>query len=112
MKILHIHPSLASGGIEAMICALANEMSKQHEVTVCSIFTPKDNHIFWHKLNYKVQRETIGKQTKGFSINEIFKILALTSLFLFFDKRDQDNAKMHLEMISKDFINQDRYCLC
>ena len=74
MKILHIHPSLASGGIEAMICALANEMSKQHEATVCSIFTPKDNHIFWHKLNYKVQRETIGKQTKGFSINEIFKI--------------------------------------
>ena len=33
MKILHIHPSMAGGGIEAMICGLVNEMAKVHDVT-------------------------------------------------------------------------------
>ena len=47
MKILHIHPAMAGGGIEAMICGLANEMVKTHEVTVCSIFMPKPKDIFW-----------------------------------------------------------------
>lgn len=77
MRILHIHPSLASGGIEAMICALANEMSKQHEVTVCSIFEPKDEHLFWHKLNSRVNKQTLGKECKGFSVSEVFKIYTL-----------------------------------
>ena len=41
MKILHIHPSMAGGGIEAMICGLVNEMAKVHDVTLCTIFEPK-----------------------------------------------------------------------
>ena len=77
MRILHIHPSLASGGIEAMICALANEMSKQNEVTVCSIFAPTAKHIFWNKLSSRVKKHSIEKVTKGFSISEVFKIYAL-----------------------------------
>lgn len=41
MKILHIHPSMGGGGIEAMICALVNEMSKSNDVTLCTIYSPK-----------------------------------------------------------------------
>ena len=51
MKILHIHTSFTSGGIEAMICGLANEMVKTEDVSVCSIFKPKENDVFWNKLS-------------------------------------------------------------
>lgn len=77
MKILHIHPSLASGGIEAMICGLANEMAKCDNVSVCSIFAPKNNDVFWDKLSSDVRRLSLSKLKRGFSIAEIFKIYAL-----------------------------------
>lgn len=75
MKILHIHPSLSSGGIESMICALANEMAKKEDVSVCSIFKPKSTDIFWYKLSTLVHRITIGKKKKGFSVKVLFQIL-------------------------------------
>lgn len=74
MKILHIHPAMRSGGIESMICGLANEMSKHEDVTVCSIFQPNQDDIFWNKLAPSVHKTTLGKKEKGFSMKEIFKI--------------------------------------
>lgn len=75
MNILHIHPSLAGGGIESMICGLANTMAERENVSVCSIFEPKESDLFWHKLSSKVKRGTLGKRKPGFSVVEIFKIL-------------------------------------
>lgn len=75
MKILHIHPSMAGGGIESMICALSNEMAKSEDVTVCSIFVPIDTDIFWHKLSPSVKKISLGKDKKGMSIKILFKIL-------------------------------------
>lgn len=74
MRILHIHPSLASGGIEAMICGLANEMAKTEDVTVCSIFEPKETDIFYQKLSKDVKVTSCHKTKEGFSIKEIFYI--------------------------------------
>lgn len=77
MKILHIHTSFNSGGIEAMICGLANEMVKTENVSVCSIFKPKENDVFWNKLSSNVCKLSVGKLKPGFSITEIFKIYKL-----------------------------------
>ena len=45
MKILQLHIGMdLMGGIESMICNLANEMIKEHEVTVCSVFKPQSDH--------------------------------------------------------------------
>lgn len=74
MRILHIHPSMEGGGIEAMICGLANEMVKTDDVTVCSIFEPKETDIFYQQLSAKVHRLTCHKQVQGFSIKELFLI--------------------------------------
>ncbi len=71
MNILHIHPSLAGGGIESMICALANEMAKSENITVCSIFEPKGTDTFWYKLSPSVRKITLKKKNIGFS----FKVL-------------------------------------
>lgn len=56
MKILQIHHSLAGGGIESMVCALANEMVKTEDVTVCSIFKPKPQDVFWNKLDPSIKK--------------------------------------------------------
>lgn len=77
MKILHIHPSMAGGGCEAIICSLANEMVKTQDVSVCSIFKPKDTDVFWFKLNTDIKKYTLGKQNKGFSIKEIWAVYRL-----------------------------------
>lgn len=74
MKILHIHPSMAGGGIEAMVCALVNEMSKSNDVTLCTIYSPKKSDVFEQKLSTSVHRISLGKNKEGFSVKEIFKI--------------------------------------
>lgn len=75
MRILHIHPSMLAGGVEAMICATATEMARQgHDVTFCSIYQPKPEDIFWYRLPETVRRETLGKQDIGFSLKEVFAI--------------------------------------
>lgn len=74
MKILQIHTSLSIGGIEAMICALANEMVKSHKVTVCTIYDSKDADFFEQRLDKKISKVTLGKKRQGFSLSEIFKI--------------------------------------
>lgn len=74
MRILHIHPSLEGGGIEAMICGLANEMSKTETVSVCSIFEPKKTDVFYNKLSSSVIKLTCHKKEKGFSLKVLLDI--------------------------------------
>lgn len=77
MKILHVHPSMQGGGIESMICALANTMADNADVTVCSIFEPKSSDVFWGKLSPKVRKLTLGKTRTGFSLSEVVKLYSL-----------------------------------
>lgn len=63
--------------MEAMICGLANEMSKTEDVTVCSIFQPSEKDVFWNKLNGKVNRITLGKKVPSISLKPLFQIWRL-----------------------------------
>ena len=74
MKVLHIHPSMGSGGIESMITALANEMSKTEEVHVCSIFKMSEDDFQWRKLSDRVVKCHLGKTATGASLREIYSI--------------------------------------
>ena len=74
MRILHIHPSLSSGGIEAMICNLANEMVERNDVTVCSIYQFNDNDVFRFKLNTNVHVTSLHKQKPGMNIKILWQI--------------------------------------
>ena len=77
MKILHIHASLGGGGIEAMICALANEQAKTNDVTVCTIYEPKQEDVFYHQLSPQVHKLTCHKQTGGSKCKILFDIAKL-----------------------------------
>lgn len=68
---------MAGGGIEAIICALLNEMVERHDVTMATIFAPKDSDVFEKKLDKRIKRISLGKVNPGFSLSEIFKIFRL-----------------------------------
>lgn len=90
MRILHIHPSMLAGGVEAMICAMATEMAQQgHDVTVCSIYQPKEDDIFWYQLPETVHKATLAKQNPGFSLKEVF------SIYNFIRKGHFDVVQLH-----------------
>ena len=66
---------MLGGGIESVICSLAGEMARQgHDVTVCSIYRPREDDIFWHRLPDNVHRDTLGKGSTGFSLREVFSV--------------------------------------
>ena len=70
-----MHTSMSGGGIQAVVCNLANELSRKNiNVSVCSISQPKENDIFWNKLNDSVHKFTLGKKGGGISFSIIYKI--------------------------------------
>lgn len=69
-----MHASMAGGGIESMVCGLVNEMAKEHDVTLCTIFKAKPTDVFEDKVSPKVKRENLGKDKQGFSLKELYKI--------------------------------------
>lgn len=74
MRIVHICRNLGTGGIEAVVCSLSNEMVKKHDVTVCTIVKPSPEDKFYKELLPTVHRETIGRVGKGKPLYEMVKI--------------------------------------
>ncbi len=76
MNILLIHTSMSAGGIQSVVCSLANQLSREGEsVTVCSITKPKETDVFWNRLDDGVCKTSLGKQENLFSILIVFKVL-------------------------------------
>lgn len=66
--------NLGTGGIEAIVCSLSNEMAKEHDVTVCTIVQPSPEDKFYKELSPAIHRETIGRISEGRPLSEIVKI--------------------------------------
>ena len=74
MKIVHMCRNLGTGGIEAVVCSLSNEMVKRHDVTVCTIVRPAPEDKFYRELQPTVHRATIGRVGEGKPFREMVKI--------------------------------------
>lgn len=75
MKILQLHTGFnLMGGVESMIIGLANEMVKEHDVTVCSVFKPNQDSIFYTRISENVKKVHLGVLASGFSIKNVFRI--------------------------------------
>ena len=68
---------MVSGGIEAIVCNLVNEMSKSHDVTLCTIFQPTEDDVFYRKLDNKVKKITIGRSILVFPLRKYGKYTEL-----------------------------------
>lgn len=76
MKILQLHTGFnLLGGVESMIIGLANEMAKTNDVTVCSVFEPNDNSVFYTRLSNDVKKIHLGVQKPGISIGNLLKVI-------------------------------------
>jgi len=78
MKILHIIPSLHGGGAEKFCIDLCNEMSKQHDVTICSLFDVSEDMFMAKALSPRVKVITLNKKL-GLDIKIFFKLFWLIS---------------------------------
>jgi len=76
MKILHIIPSLHGGGAEKFCIDLCNEMSKTHDVTICSLFDIEKDMFMAKAISSRVKVITLNKKL-GFDSSIFFKIFKL-----------------------------------
>lgn len=63
MKILHFHRSLGAGGIESMVCNLANAMAETEDVTVGTVFHQNQENLAYSKLDDKVHYISLNKKS-------------------------------------------------
>ena len=74
MRIAQMHRNLGTGGIEAMICGLSNELVKENDVTVCTIVKPSPDDKFYRELTPSIKRATIGRTREGKPFKEMIRI--------------------------------------
>ena len=74
MKILQICRSLGVGGVETIVWALSNELSRTNDVTVCTIRQPEDGDVLYYRLDPKVKKETLGKLQETSPIKVVFQL--------------------------------------
>lgn len=76
MKILHIIPLLHGGGAEKFCIDLCNELSKEHDVTICALFDVEEHMFMAKALTPDVNVITLNKKI-GFDPRIFFKIYTL-----------------------------------
>lgn len=74
MRIAQMHRNLGTGGIEAMVCGLSNELAKNNDVTICTIIKPNPEDKFYRELSPAIKRDTIGRIGEGKPFKEIIRI--------------------------------------
>ncbi|QKJ22281.1 glycosyltransferase [Poseidonibacter lekithochrous] len=76
MKILQVIPNLNTGGAEKFCIDLSNELSKDNEVILCSLFDINESMFLANKINDNVKVVTLGKKL-GADWKIFFKIYSL-----------------------------------
>ena len=76
MKIMHIIPSLHGGGAEKFAIDLCNELSKENEVIVCSLYNVTDDMFMVKALQNNIRLITLNKKM-GLSLSMFFKVYKL-----------------------------------
>lgn len=74
MNILHVHTAMGSGGIEALVSSLANEMVKTNNVDILLIFKPQEEKVSFNHLDSRINVYSLGKTSPGLSIKYIIKL--------------------------------------
>src|SRR5690554_6919040 len=73
MKILQIIPNISAGGAERLVVDLCNELAKENEVFLLTLYDPREEDLFRDEINSNIKTVSIGKKL-GFD-SGIFKRL-------------------------------------
>jgi len=84
-----MHASLRSGGIEAMITNLSNEMVKTESVKIGLLLEIGENDVFLNKLDKRVS--VVSMQNNGV----VSKLVLIWRVFQFLRREDADVVHIH-----------------
>lgn len=73
MKILQIITGFHDGGAEKFLVDLSNELVKEHEVIICSLYDIDEEMFFTKLLSKEIKIVTLGKE-KGLDLKTFFKV--------------------------------------
>lgn len=76
MKILQIITGLGDGGAEKFLIDLSNELSKNNEVIICSLFDVKKDMFLSESLDKKIKVVSLNKKL-GFDFKILFSVYSL-----------------------------------
>lgn len=62
MKIIQLIPNISGGGAERFVVDLSNELSKNHEVILVTLYDEREEDLFRDQLDAKVSTISLGKQ--------------------------------------------------
>ena len=85
-----MHRSLGAGGIEAMVCSLANEMAKGQDVTVCTVKGAVPADLYYSRLSERVKKDSVGD-----SANELSPLRAVFGIFRYIRRGGFDVVHLH-----------------
>lgn len=74
MRILQTCRSLGAGGIEAIVCALSNELAKTESVTVCTLKKPYHGDLFYNKLSPSINKCSINRSDNNNPLFTVFHV--------------------------------------
>lgn len=97
MKILHIIPNLSGGGAERFVVDLVNEISKEHEVHLCTLFNlvRGKNDFFFSEISENVFVHSLNKKV-GIDFKLLFDLLKLLN--------DLEPDVVHTHLSSVNYI--------
>jgi glycosyltransferase involved in cell wall biosynthesis len=73
MKILQLIPNISGGGAERLIVDLSNQMAKKHDVTLLTLYDPREKDLFRDQLSSNIKTPSLGKKL-GFDWRTIPKL--------------------------------------
>src|SRR5699024_4799480 len=73
MKILQLIPNISGGGAERLVVDLSNTLAKKHEVTLLTLYDPRDDDLFRDEIVADVKTRSLGKKL-GFDWKAIPKL--------------------------------------
>lgn len=90
MKIIHFHHTLNIGGIDTLVCALVNNMAKEHDVSICT-FLKLEKDEGMRPLLCNVKYFSLGNN----SLSMINRILDMFKIYKFLARESYDIVQLH-----------------
>lgn len=104
MKIIQIIPSLHGGGAEKFVIDLSNELSKNNELIICSLYSLNKDMFMMKDLNKNIRIITLNKK-KGLDLKIFFKLYKLIKV----EKPDIINTHLRALLYMLFIIIQQKY---
>lgn len=90
MKIIHFHKTLNIGGIDTLVCSLANNMAREHDVSICTFLKLEEREGLRSQLE-NVHYLSLGHKR----LTVVSKIFDMFKIYRLLKKGKYDIVQLH-----------------